>query len=153
MTGKTKLSYLAALIAIIIPSIIQWERAILIPKKEALLPPKLPLIAKKNEQLLTTLLAHNLWDKNHAKITAHTKNKQDENDQSKSKEWYLKGIGHHHQKNKPPSAMIIIGNTTKLYYENDTLPDGTQLIKININNIVVKKEGEQQQNVHLFKGN
>lgn len=148
MARHIKIIYLIALSIILIPFAQQWGKTVTIPKKEAFLPPELPTLPKASNDLLNTLLARNLWDKNHTKVTSEATKTQAKTDKPKTKKWRLKGIGY--KKNSPPSAIILIGDNATFYHENDTLPDGAQLEKININSIVIKKEGETKH-VFLFK--
>lgn len=149
MSKKIKLAYFISLGIIIIPPLAQqWEGTIAIPKKEALLPPELPLITKANEQLLDTILAHNLWEKSHNKIIAEAEKKREKSTPQQTKKWQLKGIGF--KQMSTPLVIITTNDDTKVYREGDTLPDGTLLNKITINSIIINKEGEQK-NVYLFK--
>jgi hypothetical protein len=149
MSWKIKLIYLAVLLAIVYP-LLQWNKQIAIPVKQALLPPDLPFMPQRNNELLNTMLAHNLWDQNHQKLAAKNNSQQTKKKKQKSKEWALEGIGYKQEGNA--IAVITANGETKNYRETDELPDGSTIEKILINSITVKKEGEER-NVYLFKEN
>ena len=151
MSWQIKLAYLAVLAIIVYPLLQQWEKPIVIPVKQALLPPELPFIPQRNNELLKKMLAHNLWEQNHQNIKSNKQAQQTvEKGKQQTKEWSLEGIGY---KQKGKAIAVITANSkTKTYRETDQLPDGSTIKNILINSITVEKEGEER-NVYLFKEN
>ncbi len=149
MSWQIKVAYLAILAAIIFPLLQQWGKPIVIPAKQALLPPELPFIPQRNNELLKKMLSHNLWEQNHQNIDAkkHTQQSAEQGTQQ-AKEWILDGIGY--QQKGRAIAVITENGKTKTYRETDQLADGSLIKKILINSITVEKEGEER-NVYLFK--
>jgi len=151
MSWQIKIAYLAALAVIMYPLVQQWDKPIAIPVKQALLPPELPFIPQRNNELLKKMLAHNLWEQDHHNISANKKSQQpEEKGNQQTKKWSLEGIGY---KQKGKAIAVITANSkTKTYRETEQLPDGSIIKNILINSITVEKEGEER-NVYLFKEN
>jgi len=159
MIWNIKIIYLLSLGAVLTPTAMQWSEEIKIPHKQALLPPEMPYTSEKNEKQLQQLLAHDLWDKSHPNISGDiTQGDQlssaeamaAEKEKNKNLSWKLQGIGY--QEGVQSSVVISTEKQSKIYYENDPLPDGAQLKKIAINSIEIIKNGEQSR-VYLFKEN
>lgn len=146
---KKKLGYCIALGIIIFPLL--QQNPIHIPQKKALLPPDLPIIPKKDNKLLKTLLAHNLWVKNHTKVKTGGEGQDQQENQQQTKKWQLQGIGL--QQTGILSAAITANASIKIYYQGDSLPDGTTLEKITIDSITTTNQEGEEHYVHLFKDN
>lgn len=144
MSWKIKLFYLIILVTIITPPILHWKKGIVIQKKQSLDPPNLPDMPTTNEALLDELLARNLWDKNHKKITRENELSDNSNN---NLGWVLQGIAD--SQSPTPSIKITINSQQSTLYLGDRLPKNWKLIEILGDGIVIKKQ-EKTKHVYLF---
>ncbi len=149
MTKTIKWGYFMILACIIIPFGIQWGKGVTIPTKKALLPPELHKFAEPDTQLLDTLLAHNLWSKDHSQVKEASKQdkKKPAQTTSQAKKWTLQGI----TASQTPNARIevFVDSQQITLYRDDKLPDGWVLTKILSDGIVIQQQ-KKIKHVYLF---
>ena len=141
-----KLIYSMLLLTLMLYSSWQWMHFELPMLKHAVVPPALPEVVARKEQL-ETLLAHNLWDKSRG-ASEQKVNSELATKQALALTWTLKGIGY--QQMHAPVAVIASGDRVKLYHEGDILPDKARLMQVMARGILVEKDGEERY-VYLFK--
>lgn len=145
------LAYLLVLLFILYPVLNSWDDAISLEQKKSMLPPAMPEIKPNKNNYLESLLARNLWarggdevEKESLALAAHHANAESQ----EAHQWELKGIGS--LLADELVAVIALGDEVKTYRKGDGLPDGAELIAVDVHSITTEKSGEKAR-VYLFR--
>jgi len=144
--NRFRIAFVLALLALTGYFILQWKQTGMPQTSEQMNPPVLPLSPERvDNKVLEEILARNILDPARGKVEDVVEKSEPES--AVDKQWHLLATAV--QQLHEPIAVISTRGKMKSVHEGDILPDGSRLVVVMEDGIVVEEEGKEHH-VYMF---